>query len=50
MTKEPELRTWDDLTDDERAEAILMHREGVSIIDIAEKFGVDLRKEKNTKN
>lgn len=50
MANTQKVRTWEDLTDDERAEAILMHRAGLSIIEIAEKFGVELRIEKNTKS
>ena len=49
MTKKPKPRTWEDLTDDERAEAVRMHRDGLSILEIAEKFGVEIRKEKSTK-
>ena len=50
MSKNPKPRTWEDLTDDERAEAVLMHRDGLSILEIAEKFGVEIRKEKPTKS
>ena len=49
MSKKPKPKTWEDLSDDERAEAVLMHREGLSVLEIAEKFGVEIRKEKSTK-